>query len=62
MVSLGMRPFEGNAVLEVGHSVIFPILEMLLGGSGKNSTKIEREITEIERTILDDVFRIILKT
>ena len=61
IVSLGMRPFEGNAVLEIGHPVIFPILEMLLGGSGKNCTKIEREVTEIERTILDDVFRIILQ-
>lgn len=61
MVSLGMRPFEGSAVLEIGHSVIFPILEMLLGGTGKNCAKIEREITEIEKTILDSVFRIILQ-
>lgn len=61
MVSLGLRPFEGNAILEIGNSLVFPIFEMLLGGSGKNGTKIQREITEIEKSILDSVFRVILQ-
>jgi flagellar motor switch protein FliM len=61
MVSLGLRPFEGNAILEIGHSLVFPIFEMLLGGSGKHGAKIQREITEIEKSILDSVFRVILQ-
>jgi flagellar motor switch protein FliM len=61
MVSLGLRPFEGNAILEIGHSLVFPIFEMLLGGTGKNGSKIQREITEIEKNILDSVFRVILQ-
>lgn len=61
MVSLGLRPFEGNAILEIGNSLVFPIFEMLLGGTGKNGTKIQREITEIEKSILDSVFRVILQ-
>jgi len=61
MVSLGLRPYEGNAVLELGHSLVFPMFEMLLGGTGKNSANIEREITEIEKSILDSVFRVILQ-
>jgi flagellar motor switch protein FliM len=60
LVSLGMKPFEGNAVMEVNNSLVFPILEMLLGGSGKFTTKMNREITEIEQSILDGLFRIIL--
>jgi flagellar motor switch protein FliM len=60
MISLRMKPFDANVVLEVNPSLIFPILEMLLGGTGKNSTKIAREITEIEQNILDGLFRIIL--
>ena len=60
LVSLGMRPFEGNAVMEVNNALVFPILEMLLGGSGKFPTKMNREITEIEQSILDGLFRIIL--
>ena len=60
MVSLGMKPFDGNAVLELNPTLVFPILEMLLGGSGKVPTKITREITEIEHSILEGLFRIVL--
>jgi flagellar motor switch protein FliM len=61
IVSLALRPFEGSAILELGHSLAFPIFEMLLGGSGKGSAKINREITEIEKSILDGLFRIMLQ-
>src|SRR5579859_3073579 len=40
LVSLGMKPNEGNAVLEINPSLVFPILEMLLGGTAKSTTKI----------------------
>ncbi|MBL8236369.1 MAG: flagellar motor switch protein FliM [Bryobacterales bacterium] len=61
IIALGMRPFDGNAVLEINPSLVFPILEMLLGGSGKpTGTKMTREITEIEQSILEAVYRIIL--
>src|SRR5579872_6441234 len=60
LVALGMRPSEGNAVLEINPSLVFPILEMLLGGTGKYTSKITREITEIEQSILESLFRIIL--
>src|SRR5207249_5509554 len=29
MTSLGMKPFEGNAVLELNPALVFPIIEML---------------------------------
>ncbi len=61
MASLGMKPYDGNAVLELNPTLVFPILEMLLGGAGKVSTKISREITEIEQSILESLFRIILQ-
>src|SRR5437867_6515346 len=35
LVSLGMKPFDGNAVMELNPSLVFPLLEMLLGGNGK---------------------------
>jgi flagellar motor switch protein FliM len=60
IASLGLRPYDGNAVLELNSSLIFPILEMLLGGNGKSSTSIQRELTEIEQSLLDGLFRIIL--
>jgi flagellar motor switch protein FliM len=60
LMALGMKPFDGSAMLELNPSLVFPVLEMLLGGSGQNHNKIEREITEIERSILDGFVRIVL--
>jgi flagellar motor switch protein FliM len=60
MVSLGLSPYDGNGVLEINPSLVFPILEMLLGGSGKASGAIQRDITEIEQKLLDGLFRLIL--
>jgi flagellar motor switch protein FliM len=59
LVSLGVKPFDGNAVLELNPSLVFPLLEMLLGGNGKGAA-LARETTEIEQSILDTLFRIIL--
>jgi flagellar motor switch protein FliM len=60
MISLGLRPYDGNGVLELNPSLVFPILEMVLGGTGKASGSIQREVTEIEQKLLDGLFRIIL--
>jgi flagellar motor switch protein FliM len=60
IISLGLSPYDGSGVLELNPSLVFPILEMLLGGTGKGSATIQRDITEIEQKLLDGVFRIIL--
>lgn len=61
LVALGMKPFDGNTVLEISPSLAFPVLEMLLGGTGQSSVGMDREITEIEQSILDGLLRIILQ-
>jgi len=60
LVSMGLKPYDGNGVLELNPSLAFPIIEMLLGGSGKQSASIQRDITEIEQKLLDGLLRIIL--
>ena len=60
IVSLGLSPYDGNGVLELNPTLVFPILEMLLGGTGKSSPAMQRDITEIEQKLLDGLFRIIL--
>ena len=60
MIALGMKPFDGNAVLEMNPSLVFPLIEMLLGGTIKAPVKVTREITEIEQSIMDSLIRIIL--
>lgn len=60
IVSLSLRPYDGNALIEISPSLVFPILEIILGGKGKTSDSRKREITEIEQHLLDTLFRIIL--
>jgi flagellar motor switch protein FliM len=61
IASLSLKPYDGNAVLELNSSLIFPILEILLGGDGKLQFSSQREITEIEQVLLDSLFRLILR-
>lgn len=58
---LSLHPFDGKGILELNPSLAFPIIEILLGGQGKSSDTPKREITEIERSILDGALRVILK-
>jgi flagellar motor switch protein FliM len=60
LVALDMKPFEGAAVLEINPALVFPIIEMLLGGNARLPLKVNREITEIEQSVLDGLFRITL--
>jgi flagellar motor switch protein FliM len=61
LVSLGLNPYEGKAVLEINPGLVFPIIEMLLGGGSGSALKITREITEIEQSVLDGMIRITLQ-
>jgi flagellar motor switch protein FliM len=60
LACLGLRPYEGHAVLEVNPSLTFQILEIVLGGKAKASPALKREITEIEQHLLDGFLRILL--
>ena len=60
LVCLGLRPYEGGAFLELNPALSFPILEILLGGKSKTSSPLNREITEIERNLIEGLLTIIL--
>ena len=53
---LDMDPLDGRAVLEMGPSMVFPIIDRVLGGKGVSLAQ-PRELTEIEERI---VYRIVL--
>jgi flagellar motor switch protein FliM len=61
LVGLGLRPYDGSAVLELNPSLTFQILEIILGGKTNSSQPLEREITEIEQHLLDGFLRILLQ-
>jgi len=58
--SIGMRPMDGASVLEINPSLAFPMLDVLLGGTGKGGMLEMRELTEIEMSIVEGVLRVIL--
>ncbi len=61
VLSLDITPYKGKALLETSHAIVFPLIEMLLGGTTKRARVVERETTQIERSILDSIWRILLQ-
>jgi flagellar motor switch protein FliM len=56
---LDMSPLEGNSVLELSPSVVFPIVDRILGGKGKALGE-PRELTEIENRIVHRIVAMML--
>jgi flagellar motor switch protein FliM len=56
---LSMQPYEGYALMEINHSLLAPILDHVLGGNGKITTHLDREITDVEEAMLEELFRLI---
>ena len=56
---INMAPLEGNAVIELSPSVVFPIVDRILGGKGTALGE-SRELTEIENRIIQRVVLMIL--
>ncbi len=56
MSIIDMTPLDGRAVLEISPSMVFPIVDRVLGGKGASLAQ-PRELTEIEDRI---VYRIVL--
>jgi len=58
--SIAMAPLNGYCALEVGPSLAFPVVDLLVGGSGSQATP-KRPLTDLEQDILDTIVRLILK-
>lgn len=54
-----IRPLDGSAILEINPSIVFPMIDRLLGGKGE-SYDTERELSDIELTLLDNVLKVIM--
>jgi len=60
VVSLSLKPYEGRALLELSPTLLFPILEVMMGGKGRAFANPAREVTEVEKHLLGTIFRRIL--
>ncbi len=51
---INMDPLKGSAVLEIDPSITFTIIDKLFGGTGEAS-KISRELTDIELSVMEGI-------
>jgi len=58
---VGLRPYDGAAVMEVSPALVFTFVEVLLGGDGKEAVKLQRKATEIEKNLMRNLLRIVLQ-
>jgi len=58
--SLGMRPLDGNFALELNPSLVFPMIDMILGGPGQPVSE-NRNLTEIELNIIEGVVKLAMR-
>jgi flagellar motor switch protein FliM len=56
---INMAPLEGTAVLEMSPSMVFPIVDRVLGGKGMTLSE-PRELTEIEARIVQRIVMMLL--
>ncbi len=58
MMGFTDRQMTAAAALQIDHSIVFPLVDILLGGVG-NCEILTREVSEIEEHIMEDVAKII---
>jgi len=51
---INMDPLKGSAILEVDPAITFAIIDRLFGGQGEG-TKVSRDLTDIETTVMEGI-------
>jgi flagellar motor switch protein FliM len=57
--ALSLKPLDGMGALELGPTLVFPVIDRLLGGAGRPMTN-SRPMTEIERNIIQGILKLIV--
>ncbi len=60
LASLRVMPIDARATIQAELSLVFPIVELVLGGAGSDPIDV-RELTEIEEQIFETVVRLIAR-
>ena len=55
------EPLEGNLILEINPSILYPIIDRLLGGGRESSTATRRPLTEIELRLVSRITKLFLE-
>jgi len=60
VASLRVMPIDAIAALQADLTLVFPVVDLILGGSGEDTVE-PRELTEIEEQIFETVARLIVR-
>ncbi len=52
---VNMDPLKGNAVLEIAPEITFIMIDRLFGGSGDTGGKVNRDLTDIEQSVMEGI-------
>ncbi|PQO26861.1 flagellar motor switch protein FliM [Blastopirellula marina] len=58
---LTASPLEGNLILDINPSILYPIIDRLLGGGKESSPVSRRPLTEIELTLVSRITNLFLR-
>jgi flagellar motor switch protein FliM len=61
LLPCALNVMESNFLLEMDIRLIFPIIDLLLGGAGTTSSVEPRELTEIDEEIVESITALIIK-
>lgn len=60
MLAVSLHPYAASAVLEINQQMVFTMLEILLGGRVREGGPVRREVTDIEQSLIEVLYRIML--
>ena len=52
---INMDPLKGNAVLEIDPAITFCMIDRLFGGKGDTGGKVNRDLTDIEQSVMEGI-------
>jgi flagellar motor switch protein FliM len=58
---LSCTPLEGNMILEINPSIIFPVIDRLLGGGSMEAFLLDRPFTSIEQGLVNSILTRVLE-
>jgi flagellar motor switch protein FliM len=61
LLPCALNVMENNLLMEMDIRLIFPIIDLLLGGAGTTSSDEPRELTEIDEEIVESITAVIIK-
>jgi flagellar motor switch protein FliM len=61
LLPCALNVMENNLLMEMDIRLIFPIIDLLLGGAGTTSSDEPRELTEIDEEIVESITALIIK-